>query len=390
MNTSHPSSWIELSRGSLSNNLDFLRRTIGPKVRLTSVIKGNAYGHHIPSFLPLAEELGVDFFWTFNTQEAAVALSARQNPATHIGVMGFVPTEDLPWLIENGVSFFVFDLARIDAAARIARKIGRPARLHLEVETGLYRTGLSERSLRMAAERLKKSPDCLEVMGLCTHLAGAESFANHLRVTEQIDRFEARAQLLADLGFKNILRHAACSAGAFNYPHASFDLVRFGIAQYGYWPSSETWVAWLRDRSGRARKGSPLHRVLEWRSRVMDLTTVPFGEYIGYGNAYQTQRRTQIAIVPVGYATGFPRSQSNLGQVIIQGKICPVVSTINMNLLSVDITDCPNVKKGDEVILIGEEGDVEISVASFAERTRTFNYETLVRLDQDIPRRVVD
>jgi alanine racemase len=91
-----------------------------------------------------------------------------------------------------------------------------------------------------------------------------------------------------------------------------------------------------------------------------------------------------------GYSTGFPRSLSNLGQVLIQGQICPVVGTINMNLISVDITDCPRTKKGDEVVLIGEQGDCEISVASFAERTQTFNYETLVRLDNDVPRRVVD
>jgi alanine racemase len=122
----------------------------------------------------------------------------------------------------------------------------------------------------------------------------------------------------------------------------------------------------------------------------MDLTIVPFGEYVGYGNAYQVQRRTQIAIIPVGYSSGFPRSQSNLGQVLIQGHVCPVVGTINMNLLSVDVTDCPKVKKGDEAVLIGVQGDCEISVSSFAERTRTFNYETLVRIDQSIPRRIVD
>ncbi|MCA9002864.1 MAG: alanine racemase, partial [Planctomycetes bacterium] len=296
----------------------------------------------------------------------------------------------LPWVIENGISFFAFDLDRVRAALAAAQRVKRIAFLHLEVETGLYRTGLSEQALSEAVSLVRKHPDHLKIVGLCTHLAGAESFANYLRVTEQIRVFEARAEQLKALGHPDVLKHAACSAGAFNFPHSIFDLVRFGIAHYGYWPSSETWVAWLRNQSKGPREGSPLKRVLEWKSHVLDLTTVPFGEYVGYGNAYQAQRETQIAVVPVGYSSGFPRSQSNLGQVLIDGKLCPVVGTINMNMLSVDVTDCDPVQRGDEVVLIGNQGDCEISVASFAERTRTFNYETLVRLDGPIPRQVVD
>ncbi|MEX1025768.1 MAG: alanine racemase [Planctomycetota bacterium] len=389
MSSARPASWIELSRSALAANLDFLRRSLPEGTRLSSVVKGNAYGHDLATYVPLAESLGVEMFWTFSTEEAVVAHTALRSPDTRLGIMGYVPAEDLEWVIANDVAFFAFDLARIDAAQRVAKRVGRPARLHLEVETGLFRTGLSERALRTAAERIAKSPDCLVAEGLCTHLAGAESFANHVRVARQLAIFRQRSALLTELGFPGALRHTACSAGAFNYPEACFDLVRFGIAQYGYWPSPETYVAWLRARPGRARKRSPLRRVLEWKSRVMDLTQVPFGEFVGYGNSFQAERRTQLAIVPIGYSAGFPRSQSNLGYVLIRGAVCPLVGTINMNLLTVDVTDRPGVKKGDEVVLIGHQEDREISVASFADRTKSFNYETLVRLDESISRRVV-
>jgi alanine racemase len=129
---------------------------------------------------------------------------------------------------------------------------------------------------------------------------------------------------------------------------------------------------------------------MSWKSRVMGLTTAPSGSFVGYGLSFQALRKTRIANVPVGYGHGFPRAQSNLGRVLIDGRHCPVIGRVNMNSMNVDVTDVPNVKIGDEVVLIGRQGDSEISVGSFGERTHELNYEVLARLSAHIPRVVVD
>lgn len=379
--------WIELSESALRNNLRVLKRKIGRGVRFCSVVKGNAYGHSLGCYVPLAERCGVRHFAVFSAAEAAMVLEARTQ-RSDVVIMGHIDDHDLRWAIDQGVAFFVFDLGRLDAALAAARKSGRPARVHLEVETGLNRTGLSAKSLRRAAERFHRDSHLLQPEGLCTHFAGAESFANYWRVQQQMKTFAARSELLTELGFADTLRHVACSAVVFNYPECLHDMVRVGIAQFGYWPSQETRLHHLKG-NGRRRRTPVLQRVLSWKSRVMNLKTVPVGEFVGYGNSYQATRKMRLAAVPVGYYHGFARDQSNLGHVLIRGSRCQVVGMVNMNMLTADVSDVPDAKVGDEVVMIGSQGEQDISVGTFGERTNDLNYEVLVRLPGSLPRVVV-
>ncbi|MBD3221505.1 alanine racemase, partial [bacterium] len=347
--------WIELSESALRSNLQVFRRRIGRQVRFTSVVKGNAYGHSIDCYVPLAERCGVRHFAVFSAAEAEAVVAARTR-ASDVMIMGHIDDHDLAWAIERGLAFYVFDLGRLDAAIAAARKVGKPARVHLEVETGLHRTGLSRVSLRRAVSRLEKHGDHVRAEGLCTHFAGAESFSNYFRIQRQIERFAAMSDLFAELGHGDAARHTACSAAVFNYPEHVHDLVRVGIGQYGYWPSQETRFHHLR-HNGRKRREPVLKRVLSWKSRVMNLKTVPEGEFVGYGNTFQATRRMRLAAVPVGYYHGFGRDQSNLGHVLIRGARCPVVGVVNMNMLTVDTTDLDQVRTGDEVVLIGRQGE---------------------------------
>lgn len=385
-----PASWIELSKKSLYANLRFLRRVIGPEVKFCSVVKGDAYGHCIAIYVPLAEECGVRHFAVFSAEEAARVLDASTQRSS-LMIMGQIDLHDLSWAIENEVSFFAFDPHRIDAALRTAKKLGRRARIHLEVETGLHRTGLSERGLHAALKRLLQNPEHLELAGLCTHLSGAESSANYYRIGRQKEIYRKRLEMVQDQGITGFDRHVACSAAIFNHPDTILDLVRVGIAQYGFWPSEETRISWQRGLNERGRpKKSKLERVMSWRSRVMGLNTAPSGAFVGYGLSHQVLRKARIAAVPVGYTHGFPRAQSNLGHVLIRGHRCPVVGTVSMNSLSVDVTDLPGVALGDEVVLIGRQGEAEVSVGSFGERTHELSYEVLARLSAHLPRIVVD
>ena len=378
-------SWIELRESRLRTNLKFLRHAMGPGPTFCSVVKGNAYGHGIADFVPMAERCGVRHFAVFSAAEAFDVLQARTQDSD-IMIMGMIDPADVHWAVENDVSFYVFDVGRLDAAIRAARKIGKPARVHLEIETGLYRTGLTPRSLDTALRRVAASPDHIRVVGLCTHLSGAESSANYYRIQEQLEAF-GRLSARVDPA---VPRHIACSAAVFNYPEAVRDLARVGIAQYGYWPSEETRLFFMRAGMERARRDrARLARVMSWKSRVMSLTTVPAGAFVGYGLTHQVLHKTRIAAVPVGYAHGLPRGQSMGGRVLVHGHSCPIVGTISMNMHTIDVTDLPEVKTGDEVVLIGEQDDAEISVGAFGERTHVLNYEVLARLSTRIPRVVV-
>lgn len=383
-------SWIELREDRLRANLRFLRKAMGKRPAFCSVVKGNAYGHGIAEFVPMAERCGVRRFGVFSANEARDVHVARQQDS-RIMIMGYLDREDVAWAVENEVAFYVFSLDRLDAALRVAKRCGRPARVHLEVETGLYRTGLSARSLDAALRRIGSHVDHVRVEGICSHLSGAESSANYHRIQEQLEAFGRSAEALSGWGGDSVERHLACSAAVFAYPESVLDMARVGIAQYGYWPSEETRMAYLRAGIERARKGrSHLARVMAWKSRIMSTTHVPAGEFIGYGLHHQALKRKRIATIPVGYAHGLPRAQSEGGRVLVHGRPCPIVGTVNMNLHTIDVTDVPEAKVGDEVVLIGEQDGGEISVGAFGERTHILNYEVLARLSTRIPRIVVD
>ena len=381
---------IELSRSALRQNLTYLRERIGPRPLLSSIIKGNAYGHGIETWVPLAEKCGVHHFGVFSANEAARALKVAQ-PEAHIMIMGYIPDDEVAWAIERGCSFFVFEPGRLEAAVDAAAKLGRPARVHLELETGLHRTGFEGAALEKAVNTLKEAGDRVQLDGLCTHLAGAESSANYLRIQHQIESFNRLTNDLRSQGITARWRHAACSAATLSYPGTVMDMVRIGIAHFGFWPSEETRMqVWGKSAlAGDTERRDPLRRVLRWRSSVMDLKDVAPGAFVGYGNAYMTGRQQRLAAVPVGYYHGFARQLSNLGHVLVQGRRAPVAGVVNMNMMMVDVTDIPRVQRGDEVVIIGKQRRGQISVSSFCDLARYLNYEVLVRLPADIPRLIV-
>ena len=163
-------------------------------------------------------------------------------------------------------------------------------------------------------------------------------------------------------------------------------MVRVGILQYGFWPSPETLIHFVHKSKDNE---AVLKRVLNWKSRIMSIKTVKAGEFVSYGTHYMAQEEKNIAIIPVGYAHGYSRSLSNQGRVLIHGHRMPVIGIVNMNMLVVDVTQLTDVKKGDEVVLIGDQNGLTISLASFADFNNQLNYELLARLPGDIPRKIM-
>ena len=378
-------SFITISESALQANLDFIRMIIGKRCKLSSVVKGNAYGHGIPHFVPLAEKCGIDHFSVSNAQEAWEVMQAREGEAA-IMIMGMIDNDALEWAIEQNIEYYVFEPDRLEKSIALARKMGKPCRIHLELETGMNRTGLTGEELRRVKQLLLDHPREVVVKGMCTHYAGAESIANYVRIKKQITNFNRIQKWFVNNGIHPERRHTACSAAIISYPSTVMDMVRVGIMQYGYWPSKETLISYLH---GRKDKENPLKRVISWHSQVMSVKEVKEGEFIGYGSTYLADSDIIIATVPVGYADGYTRSLSNTGRVLINGSRVGVVGMVNMNMMVVDVTHIPYTKKGDEVVLIGEQDKQSISVASFGELSNQLNYELLTRLPREIPREVV-
>ena len=182
------------------------------------------------------------------------------------------------------------------------------------------------------------------------------------------------------------IRHIASSAATISYPETHLDMVRTGILLYGYWPTRETRMTYiLRLKSNE----DPLKRVLNWYSTVMQVKTVPEGEFIGYGLNYQAFQNMKVMIVPVGYCNGFSRSLSNNGHVIVHGQRSEVIGLINMNMAICDITQISGVRRGDTVTLVGQQNDTEITFSSFADMNNSMNYEVLARLPENIQRKLI-
>lgn len=382
-------SYIEINRAAFRQNIAYLRQKIGPDTCYSSVIKGNAYGHGIDTILPMAEACGVRHFSVFSADEALRASEVR-SAGSDLMIMGMIDDQELEWAIESGISFYVFEMERLEAAVQAAQKVGRKARIHLELETGMYRTGFDKTDLELAIKYLMQHLDAIEIEGVCTHFAGAESISNYLRVKNQIKAYGKLTRIIDKSGLPYRKQHVACSAAAIRYPRTVLDMVRIGIAQYGLWPNRETFMQDVVENNRNELSEDPLKRVISWKSRVMSTKRVPANRFIGYGSSYLTNDITYIATVPVGYTHGFNRSLSNLGRVLISGNRLPVIGLVNMNMMMVDITGVQDkITRGSDVVIIGTDGNIDMTVGSFSELTSKLNYETLARLPHDIPRCVV-
>lgn len=379
----HNNSHLELDPKAYKTNIDFLRKHFHKGVLFSSVVKGNAYGHSIEKLVEIALAEKVKHFSVFDSNEARRVKAVVGGQAT-VMIMGWLSNEDdLSWIIQNDIEFFVFEKHRLTSALAVAKKIGKKAIVHIEVETGMNRTGFNSSELKWVQNFLIKNAEFIEFKGLCTHFAGAESIANYFRIKKQIDRYDEIYKQFCAKGLKPQVKHAACSAAAMMYPETQMDMVRIGIMQYGFWPSPEVLVNFY---NSKRKNENPLRRVISWKSTVMSVKKVKRGEFVGYGTSFMADANMKIACVPVGYAHGYGRSLSNIGRVLINGERCVVIGSINMNMMVIDVTLLDEIKRNDEVVLIGDQADKQLSVSSFSDYSNLLNYELLTRLSADIPR----
>lgn len=376
---------IELNSEAIHKNIGFIRKFVKKGTRISSVVKANAYGHGIEHYVPAVEAAGIDHFSVFSVDEAKRVFAVK-SPDTEIMIMGWIDEHQMEWVIANDIPFWVFDFTRLKRALDIAKNQQKKALIHIELETGMNRTGFDLSMLNELMQILKIESEHYIFKGLCTHFAGAESIANHVRVQRQFKRFRQMQRIFAVNDLLPECLHTASSAATIVYPATQLDMVRIGILQYGYWPSQETFIHYI---SRRKKKHDPLRRIITWKSRVMAIKEVSQGSFVSYGTTYLATEDKRIAVIPTGYSHGYSRSLSNSGRVLINGQRVAVIGMVNMNMLIADITYVDNVSIGSEVVIIGNQGELTISVSSFSELSDQLNYELLTRLPVNTERKLI-
>lgn len=374
--------WVELSRDHVLHNVGTLRELVGPDKIICSAVKANAYGHGMEQIAPLILEGGADWLGVDCLEEAMqLRESGVQAP---VYIMGYIELNELEVAVKNGFHFVVYNQETFDKLKELTEQLGMEALTHLKLETGTYRQGVAEEQLPDIIENYRDNTH-LKLVGLSTHFANIEDTTDHSYAAGQLEQFQKMVAMVKQAGFEPQYRHCANSAAVILFPHTYFEMVRPGIANYGLWPSKETLLS-----ARQEQRVVELKPVLSWKAKIASVKTVPEGESISYGCTYKTTRETREAIIPVGYVNGYKRSLSNSGHVLVRGKRAPVLGRVMMNMMVVDVTDIPGVQVEDEVVLIGRQGEEQITADELASLQGTINYEITTQINPTIDRRVVE
>lgn len=360
----HPS-WIEINIAQFNKNIRAIRKLIGDK-RLCMTVKANAYGHGLCEMGKAAQEAGVDYLGVSCLKEGAdLRLAGIKIP---ILVFGAIHEDQIRDLIEFDLEFSVSSPYKADLVKEKCGQLNRQCRVHVEVDTGMHRTGMRPETALALLEKNAHS-NCLNIVGIYSHFATSD-VPNHPFAQQQIQEL---TNLAKKVGREKFLWHLANSGGVAFYPHSHFDMVRPGLLCYGYFPDGSC---------------DPLGEIapcLSIKARVSYFKVVPKGSGISYGHQYVTNEATRVVTIPVGYGDGYRRIFSNQANVLIHGKRYRVAGTVCMDQFMVDIGS-DSVFVGDEATLIGRQGSEEVSLQELSQIGNTIPYELLCGFNERLPR----
>jgi len=360
------STWLDIDLTAIEHNVAMLRNLTGTPVM--AVLKANAYGHGTIPVARAALRAGAQWLGVARLEEA-LELRAAQITCP-ILVMGYLPPERFPDAILEGVSITIWDSNQLGMVARSAGDTRAVAKIHLKVDTGMSRLGINpEHALSLAKEIVDARN--VELEGIFTHFARADELDQDSAI-DQETIFNQVTDNLSRAGIKPEFIHAANSAAALFQPGSRLSLIRPGISIYGLNPSAE--------------RSLPVdfRAALEWKAVLSQVRTLPPGRGVSYGHEYVTRGEEIIGTVPVGYADGFRRAGGN--QVLVGGVQVPIVGRVCMDQVSVQLDQVPDAKAGDEVVIIGSQGDSRITAEQVADRWGTINYEVVCGLASRLPR----
>ncbi len=374
--------WVEIDRSALTHNIRQFRKLIGKKRKFLATVKANAYGHGMLEVSQTALAAGADWLGVQSLEEGI--LLREKGFTCPILVLGYVPFDGLKEAVARELRLTVYNFETLDRLARVCRELQKKVNLHLKIETGTYRQGITEEDVLSFARKVREFPE-LVLEGISSHFANIEDTTDHSYAQCQLDTFKRVLGMLEKNKIEIPFKHMSCSASAILFPDTYFDMVRAGISIYGLWPSKETFL------SCRLQNREPLllKPVLSWKTRVVQVKKVPRGAFVGYGCTYRASRESTLAVIPVGYYDGYDRRLSNSSYVLVKGKRAPLRGRVCMDFIMADVTDIPGVEVEEEVVLLGNDGEESITANDLASLVGTINYEIVTRINPLIPRLLI-
>lgn len=363
--------WAEIDLDAIAYNTRNIKKLIGDK-DLIAVVKANCYGHGVIDIIPTLLENGASRFAVAMISEA---LEIRDNKITApVMILGFTPLYLGEELINNNIEQTVYDLDYAKELSKIALTLNKKAKIHIAIDTGMGRIGFlpNEKSIDNITEIC--SLEGIEVIGIFTHFSTSDEKDKEYS-HDQFTKMLSVMDTLKKRGIDIPLKHVANSGAIIDLPDTYLDAVRAGIILYGYYPSDEI------DKNNLALKPA-----LTLKATITNVKTLEKDMYVSYGRTFKTSNETIVATIPVGYADGYLRKLAENGKVIIKGEFAPIIGRICMDQFMIDVTNIPDVKIGDEVILLGEKNSLKYNADDMAKKLDTINYEVTCMLKSRLPR----
>lgn len=358
--------WAEIDLDRFANNVDVIARSLPEEARLVAVLKADGYGH---GAIECAKRLTPDRVAMIAVSLLEEALELRRaGIALPVLVLGPLTSEQISMATENEITIGVIGPEELAVVCQVAAT--RDVTIQLKLDSGMGRMGVVKSELAAVIEKIRAAAR-LRVDGIYTHFANADDPGDSF-TDVQIANFDRMIAILREQGIEAPIHHFANSAATLRGLVRPGDFARVGIALYG--------PAQIEMTSGT------IEPVLRWRTEIMRLKNLPAGHAIGYGTTFRTTRPSRIATIPVGYADGYERLLSNNADVLVRGQRAPVVGRVSMDLVTIDVTDVAGAAAGDEVILIGAQGDAIITADELAAKSQTISYEVFCRISARVPR----
>ncbi len=363
--------WAEINLDTIATNTKNIKKLVGDK-ELIAIVKADCYGHGAVDVVPTLLENGASRLAVAMLTEA---IELRENNINApIVILGYTPLYLGEELINYDVEQTVYDLDYAKELSKIALSLNKKAKIHIAIDTGMGRIGFLPGDDTVKTINEVYNLEGLEVIGIYSHFSTSDekdkSYAN-----EQLFKLKKVMKDLKALGIEIPLKHISNSGAIIDMPKTYLNGVRPGIILYGYYPSKEV-----------SKDNLSVKPALTLKAKVAHVKELHKDMYISYGKTFKTNKKTIVATLPIGYGDGYPRSLSENAKVIVNGKFASILGRICMDQCMIDVTDIENVKTGDEVIILGGEGDLKFNADDMAEALGTINYEILCRIKSRIPR----
>jgi len=364
--------WVEVDLEAVAYNLRQIKKIVGPEVEILAVLKADAYGHGALTVARTALNNGATFCGVASANEAVKLREGGID--TPILVLGYTPAWLAREALRHNITLTLYDADAARAFSRAATDLRRTACVHIKVDTGMGRLGLLPDQVVPFVEEIRDLPG-LDLEGIFTHFSVADD-ADLEYTRWQLGRFREVLDRLAEIGATFRFVHCANSAATLRLPQARFDMVRLGLAMYGLQPSPHVLLP------------PGFRPALVWKTTIAQVKILLPGSYVSYGNTYRTTKEDTIAVIPVGYADGFRRAPTRWQAVLVRGQRAPIVGRVCMDQTMINVSHIPNVRAGDEVVLIGRQGEDEITAEEVADWLGTINYEVISEILARVPRMV--